>query len=169
MRRAPALALVLALAGCPRPEREAARAVREYDDELVRAFRTSDASRMAGVASAKEAGRVRVLVDLKSAGKLVLESSLESFEVTRIEVAPGGGAASVETKERWRYFDRHLRPGKPPGPTFVADMAMRYALVREGGRFKVRDATTLANEYVGERPAAAGAGHGAGHGAGPGP
>ncbi len=164
MRRA--VMLLLALAGCTRPEREVARAVREYDDELVRAYRTGDASRMPGVAAAKEAGRVRVLIDLKSASKLVLESTLESFETTRIQVPPGATAASVETKERWRYFDRHLQPGEPPGPTLVSDMSMRYELVREDGRWKVRDVSTLASEYLGPRREAAASGAGAQQAAG---
>ena len=164
MRRALATAVLAAAAACSRPAGDAARAVREYDDVLVRAYRDGDTSGMARVASAKEAGRVRVLVDLKSAGKLVLESTLESFEVVRADVAPGGDRATVETRERWRYFDRHLRPGDAPGPTFVADMSMRYDLVREDGRFKVGGVTTLANTYVGPAPSG-GAGAGHGHGA----
>jgi hypothetical protein len=124
---------------------------------------------MPRVAAAKEAERVRVLVDLKSSSKLVLESTLEAFETTRIQAAPEGGGASVETRERWRYFDRHLVPGEPPGPTFVSDMTMRYDLVREDGRWKVRDVTTLSNQYQGRAPEGGGGarGHGAGaaHGA----
>ncbi len=146
--------LLLALAACSRPEREAATAVREYDDALVVAYRTGDASGMGRVAAAKEAERVRVLVDLKSASRMVLESTLEVFEATNVRVAPPGDAASVETKERWRYFDRHLEPGEEPGPTVVSDMAMRYDLVREGGRWKVAQVTTLANASPGRPPAA---------------
>lgn len=156
-----AFALAVALAACSRPEREAARAVREYDDALARAYREGDASGLARVAGAKEATRVRVLVDLKSASGLVLESTLESFEVTRVEVAAGGSAATVDTKERWRYFDRHLRPGEAPGSTFVADMSMRYDLAREDGRLRVHGVTTLASEYLGARPAGAAHGRGA--------
>ena len=155
-----ALLLALSLAACARSEREAERAVREYDDALARAYRESDASGMTRFATAREAGRVRVLVDVKSAAGLVLESTLESLEVGRVDVAAGGSAATVDTRERWRYFDRHLRPGEGPGPTFVADMSMRYDLVREGERLKVRDVTTLASAYVGPAPAGAG-GHGA--------
>ena len=59
-----------------------------------------------------------------------------------------GAAATVETRERWRYRDRHLEPGKPPGPEFVADMRMRYELTREGGRWKVQSVSTLSNEYL---------------------
>jgi hypothetical protein len=159
--------LVLALAACSSPGREAARAVREYDDEIVRAYRSGDASRMTRVAAAKEAERVQVLIDLKSASKLVLESTLEQLEVTGVHAPLGAGAAKVETKERWRYFDRHLRPGEAPGPTFESDMAMRYDLVWEDGRWKVRDVSTLSNEYLGPAPEArAGAGHGAGHASG---
>ena len=33
-------------------------------------------------------------------------------------------------------------------PEFVADMKMRYELVREGGRWKVESVATLSNEYL---------------------
>ncbi len=156
MRRAPVPLLLLVLAACARPEHEVARAVREYDDELVRAYRMGDASAMSRVAEGEEARRVRVLVDLKSAAKLVLESTIESFETTRVRIERGSRSAVVETKERWRYFDRRLTPGEPPGATFVSDMAMRYDLAREDGRWKVRAVTSLSNEYVeGGRPAPA--------------
>lgn len=148
------LATLAALAACAPPERQVAKAVRDYDDALVVAYRTRDVSRLARVAAAKEAQRVQVLIDLKSSGRLVLESTLEAFETTRVQIGPSADAAVVETKERWRYFDRHLRPGEPPGPTFVSAMAMRYALVREDGRWKVREVTTLSNEYLSGPPGA---------------
>lgn len=139
------LALALAaLAACARSDREAAEAVREYDEALVLAYRTGDVSRLSRVAAPGEVARVQVLVDLKAGSGLVLESTLESLETIRVETSRPG-AATVETRERWRYFDRHLRPGEPPGPTIVAEMAMRYDLVREDGRWKVREVRTLAS------------------------
>ena len=144
--RGSAVASLLLLAACQGAPAEASRAVREYDDQLVRAYAGGNASPLANLASAKELGRVQVLIDLKSAGKLVLESRIESFEVT--SASTSGDMATVETRERWRYHDRHLEPGKPTGPEFVADMRMRYALVREGGRWKVQSVSTLSNEYL---------------------
>jgi hypothetical protein len=151
MRRAALLAL--ALAACSKGERELGAAVRAYDDELVRAYRTGDTSGLARLAGPKEARKVRVLVDLKSASRLVLESSLEAFEVVRVERA-SPDAAAVETRERWRYTDRHLEPGEPPGPTIVSEMTMRYALVREGGGWKVDEVTTLESRRAEEAPGA---------------
>jgi hypothetical protein len=146
MRRlAPAAFLLLAVA-CQGGSAEAAKAVRAYDDALVRAYATGDASTLASLATAKEMGRVQVLLDLKTAGKLVLESRIEAFEVT--STATSGETATVETRERWRYHDRHTKPGEPNGPEFVADMKMRYELVREGGRWKVGSVSTLSNEYL---------------------
>jgi hypothetical protein len=152
MRRAALLAL--ALAACSRGERELGAAVRAYDDELVRAYRTGDTSGLARLARPKEARKVRVLVDLKSASRLVLESSLEAFEVVRVERGASPDAAAVETRERWRYTDRHLDPGAPPGPTIVSEMTMRYALVREGGGWKVQEVTTLESRRAEEPPGA---------------
>ena len=152
MRRA---ALLLALAAaCARPDRDAAAAVRRYDDALVRAYRQADASELARVATADEARRVAVLVDLKSAAKLVLESELLAFRTDRVEVAPDARAAVVETTERWRYFDRHLVPGEAPGPAFEREMSMQYDLAREGESWKVRSVKTISNHPI---PPAAGA------------
>lgn len=161
-RRVAAAAALLVLAACSRKEAELGAAVRAYDDALVRAYARNDASPLTGLATAKEQGRVQVLVDLKAGGKLVLESRIESFEVT--QASASGDAATVETRERWRYHDRHLKPGEADGPEFVADMRMSYDLVREDGRWKVAGVKTLSNEYLeGGRPAAAAHGQ-AGHG-----
>jgi len=165
MRRLAAAALLL-LGACQGASSDAAKAVRAYDDALVRAYAGGDASPIANLATVKEVGRVQVLIDLKTAGKLVLESRIESFEVT--SASTSGDTATVETRERWRYHDRHTRPGEPDGPEFVADMKMRYALVREGGRWKVESVATLSNEYLEPRGGKPGGAHGQGatHGEG---
>jgi hypothetical protein len=165
MRRLAAAAL-LVLAACQGASSDAAKAVRAYDDALVRAYAGGDAAKLAGLATGKELGRVQVLVDLKTSAKLVLESQIESFEVT--SASTSGDTATVETRERWRYHDRHTRPGEPDGPEFVADMRMRYALVREGGRWKVEAVSTLSNEYLNGKGGKPGGAHGQGaaHGEG---
>jgi len=160
-----ALAALGLLSACPGGQAALERAVREYDDELQRAYATADASRLPGVATRKEANRVLVLIDLKTASRVVLESKLEAFEVTRAQSS--GDAGTVETRERWRYRDRKLKPGEQTGPDLVAAMAMRYDLVREDGRWKVAAVATLSNEYLeppGMRPGRAprqGQAHGA--------
>lgn len=142
-------AALLMLAACSRSASDAAaRAVREYDDELIRAFRTSNPSRIAGVATRTEADRVLVLVDLKSSNRLVLESTLERFEVVSSRAFIDGKSATVETKERWRYFDRPIAPGRSPGPEIVSEMRMRYELAWDSGRWKVADVTTLENAIL---------------------
>jgi len=159
MRRFVAAALLL-FAACSGSERELGKAVREYDDALLRAYSTADASRLSDVATAKEAARVQVLLDLKSNAKLVLESKIESFEVTR--ASSSGDSATAETRERWRYHDRQLKPVEPQGPGFVADMTMRYELLREGGRWKVASVSTLSNEYLEPKGLKPGGAHGQG-------
>jgi hypothetical protein len=165
MRGSVTAALVV-LAACSSPQTDLGKAVRAYDDALVRTYSTADVAPLSGVATAKEAGRVQVLLDLKTNAKLVLESKIESFEVTRASAS--GDSATVETRERWRYHDRHLKPGEPQGPDFVADMAMRYELVREGGLWKVASVATLSNEYLEPKGTKPGAihGQGAAHGDG---
>lgn len=146
-RTVAALAFLLGAgaAGCGRPDPELARAVREYDEALVAAYAASDPSGLERVATREEAGRVRILIDIKAAAGLQLASRLEEFEVVRTAVK--GDAATVETRERWRYHDRPLTPSRAPGPELVSRMTMRYALVREGGRWKVASVATLSSAY----------------------
>jgi hypothetical protein len=127
------------------PDPELARAVREYDDALVVAYAASDPSGMDRVATRDEADRVRILIDIKAGAKLQLDSRLEDFEVVRTTAR--GDAATVETRERWRYHDHPLAPGREPGPELLSRMVMRYALVREEGRWKVASAATLSSAY----------------------
>ncbi|HSN91983.1 MAG TPA: hypothetical protein VLS93_12205 [Anaeromyxobacteraceae bacterium] len=158
-RRA-SLGLLAALAACGDPARgEAERAVRAYNDAAIVAYRTREIGPLREVATEKEWGKVVVLVDLKTSNGVVLESELSSLEVTSAS-RPSPDRLEVATRERWRYFDRPLRPGRSPGPSFVAEMAMQYLLVREGGRWKVERVWTLSNEILEPKGAAAAGGHG---------
>jgi hypothetical protein len=143
MRRLAALA-ALALAACPGPGKELERAVRAYDDALVKAYATSTPSLVEGLAGRKEAERIRVLIDLKTNAGLVLESTLESVEVTAAKA--DGPSGTVETVERWRYHDRPRLAGAPPGPEIARVMRMRYTLVRDGDRWKVESVSTLSSD-----------------------
>jgi hypothetical protein len=121
------------------------------------------------VATEKEWGRVVVLADLKTAGGLVLESELQALEVTNAS-RPRPDQLKAATRERWRYWDRPLQPGKQPGPTFVADMTLEYDFVREQGRWKLASARTLSSEYLEPRGWKPQTGHGRGGDGGvPGP
>lgn len=145
-RRAAAIAVVL-LGACSSDRRGPERAVRAYNEASILAYRTREFGPLRRVATAGEWGRVVVLVDLKSAGRLVLESELESFEVAGVE-RHDPGRAVVRTKERWRYRDRPLDPGKPRGPEFLVDMALEYQLVKEEGRWKVDRSRARSSDYL---------------------
>jgi hypothetical protein len=148
-RRALLLPLVAALACAPgdRDRRAAEQAVRAYDEALVRAFRSGDREGMRETATEREATRVRVLVVVKSADRLVLESTLERLDV--VSAAPAGtDGFTVRTAERWRYHDRPLDPGRTAGPVFVAEMKLEYEVAREAGRWRVARVRTLASEYL---------------------
>lgn len=158
--------LVLAAAqacSSERPRREVERSVREYDDALILAYRTSDVAGLRDVAGEGEVRRIAALIDLKRSSRLVLESSIESFVVTDV-TQPSPDGAIVRTKERWRYQDRSTQPGQPPGTLFVAAMEMEYEVRREGKRWKVMKGRTLRNDYLEPRGFALGpsAGHGRG-------
>jgi hypothetical protein len=142
-----AVAALLACAPGDRDRREAERAVRAYDAALVRAFRTSDLDGMRATATPAEAGRVRVLVDLKIADRLVLESTLERLDVLSASKA-GADAFTVRTAERWRYFDRPLDPGRRAGGVVLAEMRMEYDVAREGGSWLVAKVRTLSNQRL---------------------
>lgn len=142
----PAVALAVAL-GCGSDRRDAERAVRAYNDAAILAYRTRDFAPLHEAATQEEWGRVVVLVDLKTASRLVLESELQSLELTKVE-RTAADAMLVGTRERWRYHDRPLDPGRPRGPEFVADMALEYRFVRQDGRWKMDSARTLSSEYL---------------------
>jgi hypothetical protein len=121
--------------------------VRAYDEALAEAYRMSDASRLSRVAGEGEVERVRVLIDLKRSSALVLESRIESLTVTDVR-AVGPDGVVVRTRERWRYHDRPTRPGRPPGPVFVAEMEMEWELIRVRGAWKVEKGRTLSSTYL---------------------
>jgi hypothetical protein len=150
MRTGALLLAALATLACgsgDRDRRAAEEAVRAYDEALVRAFRASDRQGMRGTATEKEANRVLVLIDLKIADRLVLESTLERLDLLSADrVGPDG--YTVRTQERWRYHDRPLDPGRTTGPELVAEMKMEYEVAREGGRWLVAKARTLSSEYL---------------------
>lgn len=122
-------------------------AVRDYNEAIIVAHRTGDVSSLKPVAGDEEVRRIETLLDLKSAAGLVLESSLLLWEVLSTE-ATGPDGFVIETKERWRYFDRARTPGQAPGPRFVADMHMRYEVERAGARWRVLKVRTITNEFL---------------------
>lgn len=154
--RSAVLALVAVAAACTSSDRDAVQAVRAYDDALVVAFRTGDASGLAAVAGADEVGRIGVLLAMKAERRVVLESELESFEPRSVE-RPGSGEVRVVVRERWRYVDRPLDPGLAAAPPTVSTMTMRYVLAREDGRLKVREVRTVASDRPAAPAGAAGA------------
>jgi hypothetical protein len=159
-------AVALVTTGCEGPRRRwaAERAVRAYDEALTEAYRMNDASRLRDVAGEKEVGRVQVLIDLKRASGLVLESRIESLTVADVR-SQGPDGLVVRTRERWRYHDRPTQPGRSPGPVFVAEMEMEWDLTRARGTWRVEKGRTLSSTYLepkGFAPGARGRGREAG-------
>lgn len=146
MRRCRLLAALALVAGCTADRREAEALVRGYNEAAIVAYRTRQFGALEQVATKKEAGRVVVLVDLKSAAGLVLESELQALEVTRVERSDA--QLRAWTKERWRYWDRPLKPGGEVGTVFVAEMTLDYDFVREDGAWKLSSARTLTNDFL---------------------
>lgn len=144
-----ALALLAALAGCAetRAKRQAESLVRAYDEALASAYRQTDVTPVKDLVTAKELKKLIALIDLKASNRIVLESTLERLEVTAAR-PEGPDRLVVESQERWRYYDRPLAPGKPPGIVYVADMVMRYEFVREGGHWKMDQGKTLTCTYL---------------------
>ena len=134
--------------GCAENSTEAVTAVvRAYNNAVIEAYRTGSAQPLLPYASEKEMNKVQVLVDLKMSNRLVLESELQSLELLSAVREPDD-TYTVRTRERWKYFDRPLQVGVPPGPTFVADMFIRYTLRREGDRWKVQKLSAEKTEYL---------------------
>jgi hypothetical protein len=148
MSRALALALCCAtLPACDTDKREAEALVRAYNEAAILAYRTRNFGDLQKVATKKEWGRVLVLVDLKSAGDLVLEADLQALEIASAQRI-NDDLLKVTTKERWRYWDRALKPGAPAGTVFVAAMTLDYDFVKDEGVWRMSSARTLTNEYL---------------------
>lgn len=147
----PAIVVVLAGAftsGCGDDlHTEGERAVQAYCDAVIIAYRTSDASAVQPVTTEREWRKIFTLIDVKRAGGWVLESELESLAVTAVE-QPSPGFMKVAATERWRYFDRPMELGVPPGAEFVAEMDLMYSFVNEDGVWKMDQATTHRHEYI---------------------
>lgn len=126
---------------------EGERAVRGYCEALMIAYRTSDASAVRSVTTEREWSKLFTLIDLKRAAGLVLESELESLSVTAVEKS-SPGFLTVAATERWRYFDRPVELGRPPGTEFVVEMDLVYSFVDEDGVWKMDQATTRRHEYI---------------------
>jgi len=144
-----AFGLLPVVAGCAgsRLEREAEAAVRSYNQALVVAYRTNDERGLERVAGANEVRRLTALIDLKRAGNLALESRVEELELIAVDRS-GPDELEVRTRERWRYWDRALKPGMPARPVFVADLWMRWKLGREAGVWKILEGRTERSEYL---------------------
>jgi hypothetical protein len=141
------LGLLAACAACTSPAaREGEAAVRRYNEVAIAAYRANDPSRLREVATAREARKVFALVDLKKASEVVLESTLLRLSVKGIERI-SDERMTVETEERWRYHDRPLQPGVPPGSELLADMHVRYDVFREDGAWKVSGVAVPWNQY----------------------
>jgi hypothetical protein len=156
--RSALVSVLLLAAACGADRREAERVVRAYNDAAILAYRTRDFGPLQEVATKGEWGRVVVLVDLKTASRLVLESELQSLEIVSV-ARPSPDAMVVRSRERWSYHDRPLDPGRPQGQRFVADMVLEYQFAREGGRWKLDRAKTISTEYLEPKGARPGAGH----------
>ena len=154
------LATGVAAAACGKARlgREAEAAVRAYDAAVVVAYRTNDPRGLERVAGPGEVRKLSALIDLKRAARLALESELEELELLGVE-SLGPDRMLARTRERWRYWDRPLRPGMAAGPIFVADMWLTWELGREEGAWKVLEGRTERSTYLepkGFRPGASG-------------
>ena len=145
-----AAALVAAAAGslgCGGDRREAEALARGYVTALAAAYRQNDPAPVAPLVGARHLRKVSTLIDLKRTARLVLESEVESLEVTAVErTAPD--RLVVRTRERWSYQDRPLDPGASPGPRHVVLLALEYAFLREGGAWKLDEAKALSSEVL---------------------
>lgn len=156
---ASAIGITIAICGCARwrAAHEAEAALRAYNDALVVAYRTNDPRGLEAVAGPQELRKLIALIDLKRGAHLALESRLERLDVLDVSLT-GTDTATLRTRERWRYWDRALRPGMPAGRVFVAEMWMRWDVGSEGGRWRVLGGRTEQSEYLeppGFRPGAA--------------
>ena len=134
--------------GCSAGEdAEAETLVRGYCEAVIVAYLSLDPEAVRPLTTDQEWRKLVVLIDLKRANRLVLESTLEELEVTAVGHA-SPGVMTVATTERWRYFDRPLDIGRPVGSELVVEMDLEYSFVDENGTWKMDQARTLNHDYL---------------------
>lgn len=142
------MTLVIAwLIGCGSDTGTAEAAIRAYNDAVIAAYRANDPAGMPAVATTDEVNKVIVLIDLKKNGHLVLESALESLEVTATS-RPAAGKLDASTRERWSYYDRPIDPGTPAGTRYVVVMDLDYHLAEDGAGWKVASVEAKSSDYL---------------------
>ena len=128
--------LPVTFGACTDSNREAEAVIRKYNAALIKAFASADTAPLKGIAGEKEIRKVGTLMDYKRTAGLVLESELVSLKMDS-NTKTADDAMSATTTERWKYFDRSLKPGIPPGKTVEAEMKLKYFLKKESGVWKV--------------------------------
>lgn len=163
------LLLVAALCACAcagPSEAELLRAVRAYDDALIEAYRTADATLLEPVAGPREAKKLLGLIGAKLDMGVTLDAELVSLEPAGVERTQDG--ATVHTREVWRYADRRAGSGAPVGEASQDHYLVAYLLARRDARWVVEEVRFDAAPQVGRKTATSAAPPSAFHGAGPG-
>lgn len=147
-----ALALLAALGGCGRgTETEAKAAVHEYLAKMILAYRAGDEQVVDPLVTERLGRKLTGLIGVKSDVDLVLDAKL--LELEFVAVRREGEVVVVDTRERWHYRDLHARTGAQMGEDSTDEYAMRYRLVREGGRWKVDETAFRETPKVGRQTA----------------
>jgi hypothetical protein len=145
---AAALALGLALAGCRGARDEEARAaVTGYVGKLPQAYRASDEEVVDALVTEPLGRKLTGLIGAKRDAGVVLDSRLLELSFERVE--QDGEALLVDTRERWIYRDVRIGSGAQAGEESTDGYAVRYRLVREGGKLKVDGITFRVPPVVG--------------------
>jgi hypothetical protein len=139
---------VIVLGACSRGIDESESVVRKYNAALIRAFASGDTAPLNSIAGEREVRKVGTLMDFKRNAGLVLESELLNLTVNSY-TGTADNASTVTTTERWRYFDRSLKPGIPQGKTIKAEMKLKYFLKKESGVWKVEKVEGISTKNVG--------------------
>jgi len=142
-------AAALACACASPSDREAMEAVRSYDDALMAAYRSGDASLVEPFAGPDEAKKLLGLVGAKLDMGITLDAELVQLEVLGVERRDGG--ASVRTREVWRYADRKVGTGAPVGEASEDHYEMSYRLGRSGKKWVVEEVSFASPPKVGRK------------------
>ena len=137
------------IAACSDPKGEAETVVRRYDAALIKAFASGSTAPLKDIAGEKEFRKIGTLVEYKGIAGVVLESQLLGLSVDSFSKT-GDDEMTASTTERWKYFDRPLKPGGAPGKTIDSEMKLKYFLKREGGVWKVEKVEGISHKTLNE-------------------
>jgi hypothetical protein len=119
--------------------------VARYDELLRDAYQRQNMSFMREVATEDQTQRLYHHMAALAEGNLRMSSTLHDLRFEKVEL-PAPGQATVETREVWDFTHHRVATGEVFAEEKAFVYRLRYALRKEGDRWKVENVDVLSGE-----------------------